>query len=60
MTHAQFVCQSKKAWSTKTKAQVHALGVMNHPCVKLRSPVPIYVYLCPVCAMWHLTKRKQE
>ncbi len=60
MTHAEHVCRSKKAWSTKVKAQVHALGVMNHPNREFRSEKPIYVYHCPVCSLWHLTSISPE
>ena len=60
MTQAEHVCQKKKAWSTRVKAEVHALGVMNHPVPAFRSKVPIHVYHCPVCAMWHLTKKKPQ
>lgn len=42
----------------KVKAEVHAMGVMNHPVRAFRAKVPIYVYQCKVCGMWHLTKRK--
>ena len=57
-SHAEWVCQHKKAWSTQVKAQVHALGVMNCPVRKFRALVPIYVYQCKVCGKWHLTKRR--
>jgi NMD protein affecting ribosome stability and mRNA decay len=57
MKHAEWVCQRKRAWSTRVKAEVHALGVMNHPVRKMRAKVPIYVYQCDVCGKWHLTKR---
>lgn len=55
MSRHHDICRSKKAWSTETKARVHALGVMNHPVRQLRSTHPIHVYCCPVCGMWHLT-----
>lgn len=54
------ICEAKKAWSTRVKAEVHALGVMNHPGKEFRSAVPIYVYQCPVCGSWHLTKRARR
>jgi hypothetical protein len=60
MTQAEYVCKSKKGWSTKTKAEVHALGVMNHPIKKFRSTVPITVYLCEVCGKWHLTSHPRQ
>lgn len=60
MTHAQKVCAAKKGWSTKVKAEVHALGVMNHPKPEMRSKGPIHVYLCPECALWHLTSVSPE
>jgi hypothetical protein len=60
MKHAEHVCRSKRAWSTETKAKVHALGVMNHPNPAMRSEKPIHVYRCPVCRLWHLTSISPE
>jgi hypothetical protein len=51
------ICRSKKAWSTRVKAEVHALGAMNHPVREFRASVPIYVYRCDVCGFFHLTKK---
>lgn len=59
MTRAKKICRRKKAWSSEIRAKVHALGVMNHPVREFRSKVPIHVYRCPVCHLWHLTKRPQ-
>ena len=56
MTHDEKICRSKKAWSTRVKAEVHALGVMNHPVPAYRSTVPIYVYHCRTCGLYHLTR----
>ena len=60
MSHCTWVCRRKKAWSTQVKAQVHALGVMNCPVRKFRATVPIYVYQCDVCHLWHLTKKPPD
>jgi hypothetical protein len=50
-------CNRKRRFSTRTKAEVNALGRMNDPIRSRRSPIPIYTYRCPVCDGYHLTKK---
>ncbi len=50
-------CQAKKAYRLEVHAKAHALQLMNNPRKRLRAEVPIYTYKCPMCGMYHLTKK---
>ena len=45
-------CRRKRRFSTRIKAEVNALGAMNNRA----KGKAIYVYHCPACDGWHLTK----
>lgn len=49
----QHVCWRKLAYPKKAQAEEAAEKAME-----LR-PVKLYVYLCPWCQHWHLTKKRQ-
>ena len=51
-------CQRKRRYRLKVHAETAALARMNAP--RRRAKVPIYVYHCPECEGWHLTKRQQK
>lgn len=45
-------CRRKRRFDTRIKAEVNALGAMNTRAKGKR----IFVYQCPVCHGWHLTR----
>lgn len=51
-------CERKRRFELKVKAQVAAIGLMNSPRKTIRAKVPLFVYSCPVCGGWHLTKNR--
>lgn len=50
-------CEKKRAFKLRVKAQVEAVSRQNNPNHPQRSKVPLYVYQCPVCKLYHLTKK---
>lgn len=54
------ICERKRAFPIKVKAEVEALSRMNNKRHPRRSKVPLYVYQCSVCGLYHLTKRKPD
>lgn len=53
-------CIRKRRFRLRVHAEVFAIHRMNCPARKQRAEVPLYVYHCPECDGWHLTKRKQN
>lgn len=54
------ICEKKRAFSIRVKAEVEAMARMNNKHHPQRSKVPLYVYQCDVCGLYHLTKKKPK
>lgn len=51
-------CEGKKRWPCEITARAGAMAVIerNDP----GTPDALYVYRCPTCRGWHLTKNRQK
>lgn len=58
-TDPVIACSRKRWFTTRVKAEVHALAEMNRPG-KGKAKRRIFVYQCPHCDHWHLTRNKHR
>lgn len=54
------ICEKKRAFPLRVKAEVEAIARMNNKRHPQRSTVPLYVYQCDVCGLYHLTKKQPK